>query len=303
MAEAVEDLSRSADVGADDVRFTYSRPEQRLAQRALIRAIELLTGQPRLERLYRAWSANPPPGETIFAAAIRLLNISVDVDEAAEARVPRKGPLLIVANHPFGVVDGLVLGALATRLRPDTRIMTHSLLCQPPEARDYLLPVDFGGTPAAQRTTLETRRRALAWLAAGHSLAVFPGGSVATSQHPLRGPAIDPAWHPFVAKLARQPGVTILPVYFHGQNSRAFQIASHMNYALRIALLFRESARHIGGRVQVSLGEPFSGESLGSEVDRIAVLRALRRRTYALAGPGGPDPDAEFRWPAHINWD
>ncbi|CAN5316684.1 hypothetical protein BH10PSE7_BH10PSE7_21720 [soil metagenome] len=306
MAEAVEDFLRSADIaqaGSDDVRFTYSRPEQRLAQRILIRAIELLTGQPRLERTYRDWARNPPPGETIFAAAIRLLEIGIDVDEAAMARVPRKGPLLIVANHPFGVLDGLVLGHLATRMRPDTRIMTHSLLCQPPEVRDFLLPVDFGGTPQALATTLETRRRALAWLAGGHSLAIFPGGSVSTSQHPWHGPAIDPPWHPFAAKLARQPGVTILPVYFHGQNSRLFQLASHVNYALRIALLFRESSRRMGAGIKVSIGEPFSSEGLAALGGRAAVLRELRRRTYGLAGPAGPDPDMEFHWPAHINWD
>jgi putative hemolysin len=158
------------------------------------------------------------------------------------------------------------------------------------------------GTPAALATNLETRRRAIAWLAAGHSLAIFPGGGVSTSQHPLHGPAIDPPWHPFAAKLARQPGVTVLPVYFHGQNSRIFQLASHVNYAFRIALLFRESVRRMGAGIKVSIGEPVFSEHLGIRGDRAAVLRDLRRRTYGLAGPGGPDPDAEFLWPAHISW-
>lgn len=300
MTEAVEEFAGHTD--SDDVRFTYSRPEQPLAQRALIRAVEALTGQPQLERVYRNWARHPWPGENIFAAAIRLLEIGIDTDPQAWARLPAKGPLLILANHPFGVIDGMALGHLATQIRPDTRIMTHSLLCQPPEARDYLLPVDFGGTPEARATTLATRRRALAWLAGGHSLAVFPGGSVSTSQHPLRGPAIDPAWHPFVARLTRQPGVTIAPVYFHGGNSRLFQLASHAHYALRVALLFRESARRIGTTLKVSVGRPFSVHDIAAG-DRAALLRELRRRTYALAGPGGPDPDAEFHWPAHITWD
>jgi putative hemolysin len=56
----------------------------------------------------------------------------------------RNGPLLIIANHPFGVADGLAIGDIATQLRNDVKIMTHSLLCQPPEAAQYLLPVDFG---------------------------------------------------------------------------------------------------------------------------------------------------------------
>ncbi len=287
----------------DSVRFTYSRPEQPRMRRALIRAIEVMTGQMRLARLYRAWSRSPPPGETIFAAAVRLMNLRIDTDDDAWHRLPRQGGLLVVANHPFGVVDGLVIGHLATRLRPDIKIMTHSLLCQPPEARDYLLPVDFGAGRAAQRTTLFTRRRAIDWLASGRALVVFPGGSVSTSCHPLRGPAVDPAWHPFVGKLACLPGVTTVPVFFHGQNSRLFQIASHVHYSLRIALLFRESARRIGTGVKVSVGEPVPAEALSVSGNRKRTMQDLRSRTYRLAGPGGPDIASEFCWPSHIRWD
>jgi putative hemolysin len=123
------------------------------------------------------------------------------------ARVPRSGPVLFVANHPFGVVDGLLMGDLATRIRPDTKMMTHSLLCQVPEAREFLLPVDFGGTPEAVQTSAMTRRRCVEWLRGGHAVAVFPAGSVSTSVTPLVGPAVDAAWHPFAAKLALLPGV------------------------------------------------------------------------------------------------
>ena len=282
------------------VHFSYSRPEQAFIKRFIIRAVERLTGQPRLERLYRAWTKDPRPGENIFGAGVRLLDLEIDYDAAAWAKVPRQGPVLFLANHPFGVVDGLVLGDLATRLRPDTCLMTHSLLCQPPEARDYLLPVDFGGTAQAQRNMLQTRRRTLDWLAAGHAVAVFPGGSVATAQRPLTGPALDYAWHPFVAKLAKMPEVTIIPVFFHGRNSRLFHLMSHTHYALRIALIFRETIRLIGKRVRVSVGEPIEGSAL-PQGDRASLMRHLRRLTLSLAGPGGLDPDAEFRWPRHID--
>ncbi len=257
MLEALDSAGHLHEEPAPPVHFSYSRKEHGALQRLVIRLIERLTGQPRLERLYRAWAENPHPHENIFAAGLRLLNLRLDMDGAALAKIPRSGPVLFVANHPFGVVDGLAMGHLATHVRADTLIMTHSLLCQPPEARDYLLPVDFGGTEEAQATTMATRRRAVNWLNLGHALVVFPGGSVATSQRPFRGPAVEYAWHPFVGKLARLPGVTVVPVYFHGQNSRAFQILSHTNYALRIALLFRESVRRMGT----------SGESLRGRTD------------------------------------
>ena len=201
MAEAV-DKWRGAPAAetAPAVHFSYSRPEQAWYNRAVIRLIEHLSGQPKFKRLYRDWSRQPATGENIFAAAIRLLDIGIDFDDRTWAKIPADRPVLFIANHPFGVIDGLIMGHLATRVRPDTKIMTHSLLCQPPEVRDVMLPVDFGGTPEAVQTSLLTRRRALDWLKGGHAVAIFPAGSVSTSQHPLLGPALDAAWHPFLVK-------------------------------------------------------------------------------------------------------
>lgn len=303
MTETFEYLDLRKRAARDDVRFSYSRPEQRWLNRSLIRAVERFSGQPYLERLYRAWANNPPDGENIFAAAIRLLRISVAIDEAQWARVPRDGPVLFVANHPFGVIDGLLMGHLATRVRPDTRIMTHSLLCQVPEAREFLLPVDFAGTAQAVQTSAMTRRRCVDWLRGGHAVAVFPAGSVSTAPSPWRGPAVDAAWHPFAAKLALLPGVTVVPVCFLGQNSRLFQIASHIHYALRVALLFRESRRREGTRLSVVMGEPVRSEALAALGAREAVIADLRRRTLSLRGPEGPPPELEFRWPSHISFD
>lgn len=302
MIEAIERLALEGEAPSTEyIRFSYSRPEQPWWQRAIIRGIEMASGQPRMERLYRAWAANPPAGENIFAAGVRLLDLRIATNDDGWQQVPRSGPVLFIANHPFGVADGLMMGDLATRVRPDTKIMTHSLLCQPPEARDYLLPVDFGGTPQAQATSLLTRRRTLDWLAAGHAVAIFPAGGVSTAQQPFTGPALDSAWHAFVGKLARTQGLTIVPVHFHGQNSRLFQLASHINYALRIALIFRETSRRMGSTFKVTVGKPFALAELPPAPGREALLRELRRRTLSLGGPHAPSPELEFTFPSHID--
>lgn len=286
------------------VDFTYSHPGQSRFRRGLIRAVEMLTGQPTLRRLYVDWAiCDKRPGEPVFDAALRKLGVTPRIRAGNEhlAGLPTSGGLLLVANHPFGVVDGLTLGHLGLRLRGNVRILTNSLLCRVPEVDPHLLPVDFSGTPEARRLTGETRRRAADLLARGQVVAIFPAGGVATANRPLTGPAVDAPWHPFVARLATLPGVTTLPVHIAGQNSRLFQLASHLSYPLRIALIFHETCRRRAKPVDLRIGAPLRAEDL-ARLPRDRVASALRRTTMDLAQPALPDPDEHYIWPSHIRW-
>lgn len=286
------------------VRFSYSHPGQSLFRRSLIRAVEMATGQPLLKRLYLDWVlCDKRPGEPVFDAALRKLRIRPKVVQGAEnlARLPQSGGLLLVANHPFGVLDGLTLGHLGIRLRGNVHILTNSLLCRVPEVDPYLLPVDFSGTSEARRLTGETRRRAAELLAQGQVVAIFPAGGVATANRPLTGRAVDAPWHPFVGRLATVPGTTVLPVHVAGQNSRLFQIASHTSYPLRVALIFHETCRRMGRPVDLTIGAPVMAAEL-RRLPRDQVALELRRRTMALAQPALADPDEHYVWPRHIRW-
>jgi putative hemolysin len=289
---------------APQVDFTYAHPGQSLFRRSLIRAVEMLTGQPKLRRLYLDWAwGDSLPGVPVFAAALRQLRITPHIAAGAEhlPAIPATGGLLLVANHPFGVVDGLTIGHLGMQLRGNVRILTNSLLCRVPEVDPYLLPVDFSGTPEARRLTAETRRQAAALLQSGKVVAVFPAGGVATANKPLNGRAVDSPWHSFVGRLATIPGVTTLPVHFAGQNSRLFQIASHTSYPLRVALIFHETRRRIGQPVDLRIGVPLAADEL-SALDRDQVVALLRRRCMSLASPVLKNPDEVYAWPRHIKW-
>lgn len=261
--------------------FTYAAPEDAAWRRLLIHAIEQLTGKPRLWRLYSEYCAGPPSA-AFFAEAVEKLSLNVTLDSRDLARIPRTGPLVVVANHPFGVVDGIVLGYLLSQVRPDFRIVVNSVLYRLPEVKPYFLPIDFAETREARLTNLASRRQALADLADGRAVAIFPGGAVATATSPL-GRAVDPDWKPFVGRLVQEGSATVVPVYFEGQNSRLFQLASQISMTLRLSLLFHEVVNKMGRDVSLRIGRPIAAAQLAHFQDRRELTNHLRGLTYAPA--------------------
>lgn len=259
--------------------FTYAAPEDAAWRRFAIHAIEQVTGKPLLWRLYSEYCAGPARGD-FFAEAVERLNLTLSVDRRDLARIPREGPLVVVANHPFGVVDGIVLGYLLSQVRPDFRLVVNSVLYRLPELQPSLLPIDFAETREAQRTNLESRRQALADLAAGRAIAIFPGGTVSTAPS-ARGRAVDPAWKPFVGRLVQEGRASVVPVFFEGQNSRLFQWASRVSMTLRLSLLFHEVANKMDCEVGLRVGRPLTYAQLAHFQDRRALTDHLRGLTYA----------------------
>lgn len=267
------------------VRFSYSTADQPKLQRAMIQTIEMLGGRRRLRKLYQEHHRRVAAGDDFFESAVSLLRLDIEYETSELSRVPAEGPVLFIANHPYGVLDGITLTWLATRVRPDTKVLANDVLCQIPEARRNLLPVAFAPTRAARETNIHSRAAAQEWLAAGHAVGIFPGGGVATSERPHRGQAVDLPWAPFTAKLLRKSRATVVPIFFTGQNSRLFQVASHLSLTLRLSLVFHETARRIGTNLKVRIGKPIPFAELEAVEDRSELVRELRRRTYALAQP------------------
>ena len=142
------------------VDFTYSGPEYHPVQRGFIRLVEKLSGQPRLKRLYENY-AKFSDDRDFFDASIESLDLDLKCLGIDPSKIPSEGPLVFVANHPYGVLDGIVLTWLARKVRPDVKILANKVLCQAPSASENLLPVDFASTNDALQTNLATRREAL----------------------------------------------------------------------------------------------------------------------------------------------
>ncbi|KCZ57661.1 lysophospholipid acyltransferase family protein [Hyphomonas chukchiensis] len=252
-------------------------------KRRLIRTVERMSGQPKIKQLYEHYRDHLAHDVPFFEAAMRLLDLDVQFSASRLAEIPRTGPLVIVANHPFGVLDGLVICWLVSLRRMDFKVLTNSALDGVPEARPYILPVDFSGTKEALAANVAMRREALDHVKAGGCVIVFPGGGVATTPRPFDRTAVDDEWKPFTAKLISHSGAHVTPVYFEGQNSRLFQLASHFSLELRLALVFREVKRRMGTALPVVIGETLTPDALKDAGKRKGLMEFLRAQTYGLA--------------------
>ncbi len=277
-------MRRDYPIRMDDYLFSYAAPSDPPVKRQLIRFVEKATGQPALKRLYLDNHRSPRPAESFWAAAIRCLALNVVYDAAALAQLPSTGPVVVVANHPYGVLDGIVISWLVQKVRPDFVVLTNAVLMRAEEIRDFILPIDFSDTPEAREINIKSRAAARAHLDNGGAVVVFPAGAVSTAPDRLGlRPAVDSRWQPFVAQLIQRSKATIVPFWFGGQNSRLFQIASHISQTLRLSLIFREVKTRIGATLPVVIGAPISFEEIADIKDRQLLADALRSRTYALA--------------------
>ncbi len=274
----------------DSKYFSYADPDDPYLKRLIIRTIESLSGQPELYELYNEYQRSPELYRNFWEGSVKKLNLNVNFSEEALKQMPKEGPLVVVANHPFGVLDGLVICWLMSLVRDDFKVLTHSLLLRAPETKGYLLPVDFALTKEALKTNLETRKLSREFLSNGGSIVIFPSGCVSTKMKMSEKIAFDCEWKVFTSRLIKQTDATIVPIYFQGQNSDLFQLASRFGLMLRSALLFREVRRRMGTDVPVTIGKPLKLKDFEENISNQDLVKSLRTLTYSLDPDLPPDP-------------
>ncbi len=256
----------------------------------------------RLNAMYLDSSARAPANEIpqdFLARALAELGVACATPGADLSNIPVSGPLMVVSNHPFGVVEGLALARALTRVRPDVKILANHLLAAIPEMRPLLIELDpFGGSGATGRNVAGLRA-ALAWLKKGGALIAFPAGEVSSLAVGRRMVA-DPPWHSGMAALARRMAAPVLPAFFHGRNSNWFQAAGLVHPRLRTLLLPRENLKRRGQTLRLSLGSLIPAARLADMTDEEASAY-LRFRCHLLRGrrpEGQAAPQAPVPAPA-----
>jgi len=263
--------------------ISYSSSARSRGGRAIIRAVENVTGRISLIRRARGYEHEVAAGRDFWQVMVERYGITLDVVGGSLTNIPANGPLVLIANHPYGILDGLMMGHILSVVRGDFRILANSVFKKAEDLNRIVLPVDFDETREAMRTNLETRATALRYLADGGAIGVFPGGTVSTAAKPFSRP-MDPGWRNFTAKMIARSGATVVPIYFDGANSRLFQLASHVHYTLRMALLIKEFRARVDEPVRVVVGEPVNAVKLAAlRSDPKGMMDFLRRETYALS--------------------
>ncbi len=234
---------------------------------------------PKIDGLY---ADLPQSGDSLAFTELALsgLNVSLRLSQEDFQRIPTTGPVMVVANHPFGAVEGLLLANVLRKRRPDAKILANSLLSSVPELADMFILVDpFGGQGAAARN-LGPLRESLKWLKSGGLLGVFPAGEV--SHYQVGRGISDPQWSPLVARIARMTACPVLPMYFHGANGPLFQLMGLIHPRLRTLMLPREMLNKGGQTIELRIGAPIPAAKIAEYPSDEDLMTFLRLRTYNL---------------------
>ncbi|ESX10878.1 MULTISPECIES: GNAT family N-acetyltransferase [unclassified Mesorhizobium] len=290
--------------------LSYANASQPALTRWFIHSIEGLSGRDRYAALYDFWRRQvAPTGERVFSRMLELIDVKVrSTDRWPPAGLPDT-PLVIVANHPFGIGDGIAVLSLVEQLGRPFRVMIHKDLLKIREMEPYSLPIDFSETKDAVKNNLAVRHEAVRLLREGVTIVVFPAGGVATAPKGF-GRARDLPWKMFPARLVQDAKASVVPMHFSGQNGRLFHLVSgpmnmgeregrlakfvgKASLTLRLSMLILEFARLSGKAIDVRVGNLLSWAELESLRDRKALLERLHRGVFDLA-PDAPRGRVHF---------
>jgi putative hemolysin len=250
-----------------------------------------------LDKLRELYQKAKGHGEgSIHDRLLETLGVTYEVSEEDRKRIPLEGAAVLVANHPFGILEGPILGSLLPRMRPDVKVMTNFLLAAMPELREFCIFVDPFGGPEAVQANRRGLKEALEWLRGGHLLAIFPAGEVSHFS-PKAGAIIDPEWNPMVARLIARTGAPAVPLYFEGTNSLGFQLLGLIHPRLRTVSLATELMNKRGSHVTLRVGRMIPPEFLAAFGGEREMTDYLRWRTYLL-GRRGQQPRRTIPLPA-----
>lgn len=252
------------------------------------KGVELATGLSKLERYYQQRPATHD-GFEFMRYTLDALNVHYQVDRGNIEQIPAQGPVVIVANHPLGAIEGVILADLVGQVRKDVKVLANQLLKRLPEIEPLFIGVDVFNGAQASKTNARGIREAHRHLAEGGVLIVFPAGEVSTPQKET-GQLSDIDWSQSVAKFIQRSQATCVPIYINGRNSSWFYRAGRIHPLLRTAMLGRELLNKSASTISLCIGQPIPYSELKEFAQDEDVVNYLRLNTYLMSPNGQAEP-------------
>jgi len=242
-------------------------------------SIEHILGLTSLKRKYHKALKESHSGESFYDTVLNVMNCKYDV--SGMDHIPSEGGVIVVANHPLGGIEGVILGSMLGQKRKDFRIMANSLLERIPEFHDTMIFVNpFGGNEAVKQN-LKGLKEAVNWVRDGGILGIFPAGEVSHYQPGINA-VEDPYWNSNIVRIAKMTNATIIPMFINGHNSTLFQALGLLHPRIRTALLPNEFLRQEKKTIAITIGKPIQKQLIKSFISESDCTRYIRQRTYLL---------------------
>ena len=263
--------------------ISYAHSAQSSLGRTIIRCLENATGRSALLSRSPNLRTNMHSIQNLWHSIMEGYGVTVDIMQGELGDIPVDQPFIVVANHPYGILDGLVMGSVLAQSGANFKIIANDIFNKAREISDKILPISFKNTREAISLNLRTRKNAITHLSHGGAIGIFPGGTVSTSSKLFSQPA-DPAWRSFTAKMIFKSNALVVPIFFDGNTSRIFQLASHLHPNIRAGLLLREFKLRLDKPVRIVIGKPIPRCRMDLfKNDSRKIMDFLRLETYKLS--------------------
>ena len=262
---------------------SYAHSAQSKLGRAIIRCLENATSRSALLSRSPNLRTNVHSIQNLWHSIMEGYGVTIDIMQGELGDIPVDQPFIVVANHPYGILDGLVMGSVLAQSGTNFKIIANDIFNKAREISDKILPISFKNTREAISLNLRTRKNAITHLSHGGAIGIFPGGTVSTSSKLFSQPA-DPTWRSFTAKMIFKSNALVVPIFFDGNTSRIFQLASHLHPNIRAGLLLREFKLRLDKPVRIVIGKPIPRCRMDLfKNDSRKIMDFLRLETYKLS--------------------
>lgn len=232
-------------------------------------------------KINRLYSPSADLKDQPFTAhMLNIYGITYDDNASELAAIPKEGGFIIVCNHPFGAIEGIILYDAISKIRPDFKVMANFILSYIPNLRNAFIPVNPFAENPEWGSSVGGIKAAMQHLAQGNGLGIFPAGEV--SRYNGHDYPEDIEWSVTISKLVKKTGLPVIPVYFDGTNSKAFYRRAKIHSMLGTAMLPRELLNKRNMHITMKVGKPIVPSDLEAFDDYKKLAAYLRARSYAL---------------------